>query len=114
MSDAERSRRDEALESEILAVYRRVEEAWARGDARGVAYHFAAYGDLVDPFGHVARHQDEVADLLDRTLTHAFPGSHIEFTPELTRRLTDEVAVSDGEWQVTFPSQGGGSPLPSI
>lgn len=114
MSDVEQSRRDQALERDILAVYRQVEEAWAKGDAQGVARNFAAYGDLIDPFGHVARHRDEVAHLLEQTLTGPFKLSQIKFMPELTRRLTDDVAVSDGTWQVTLPPQGAGSPPPAI
>jgi uncharacterized protein (TIGR02246 family) len=92
-------------EDAIRGVYQRISEAWGRGDARGLVANFAPEGDLIDPFGRVARGRAAVEALLAGNFAGVFRGSQIIFDPQLIRFLTPEVAVADGTWQVTLPPQ---------
>ena len=98
----------------IRGVYRCISEAWEKGDARGVVANFAEDGNLIDPFGRVARGREAVAALLAGNFAGMFHGSRIVFDPQTFRILSPEVAVADGTWQVTLPQAPGGPAPPEI
>jgi uncharacterized protein (TIGR02246 family) len=105
MNDRRREMPSADDEDAIRGVYRRISEAWGRGDARGVVANFAPEGDLIDPFGRVARTQSAVEELLAGNFGGIFHRSQIVFNPQSIRFLTPELAVADGTWQVTLPPQ---------
>jgi uncharacterized protein (TIGR02246 family) len=106
---------EEAYEQNaIRGVYRCISEAWEKGDARRVVANFAEDGDMIDPFGRVARGRDAVAALLAGNFGGMFQGSRIVFDPQRIRFLTRELAVVDGTWQVTLPQAPGGQKPPPI
>jgi len=47
-------------ETAIKKVFKEVGEAWAAGDAKGLASHWVADGSLINPFGQAAWTRDEV------------------------------------------------------
>jgi uncharacterized protein (TIGR02246 family) len=92
----------------IRGVYRRISEAWGRGDAAGVVANFTRDGSLIDPFGRVARERAAVEALLAGNFGGMFRGSRIAFNPQVIRLLARDLAQSDGTWQVTLPPAPGG------
>ena len=98
----------------IRGVYRCISQAWEKGDARGVVANFAQDGDIIDPFGRVARGRQAVEALLAGNFGGMFYGSRIVFAPQMIRFLTSELAVADGTWQVILPQSPGGQAPPPI
>ncbi len=85
--------------------------AWDRDDARGMAACWAADGDLVNPFGRVAKGRRAVEQLLAEEHSGFAKGTHMANKVDAIRFLGPGVAVVDVSWLVTGAHAADGTEL---
>ncbi len=86
--------------------------AWNKHDAAAMAALWAPDGDVINPFGRVAKGRAEVEALFKDE--HGGPMKMTTYSSKVTgvRVLGDRVAVLDWEANITGMQSGDGSPLP--
>lgn len=100
--------------SEIAARTQEFLAAWNRHDAKGMAAVWAPDGDLVNPFGRVAKGRAEVEALFVDEQSKMMKGTTMEMSGEATRMVAPTVAVDD--WDVAVVGMKGpdGNPAPPL
>jgi uncharacterized protein (TIGR02246 family) len=95
-------------EEVIIAETQRFAEAWSRGDARAAASFFAEDGARVGAMGDTQHGRAEVQAALERLLQGPFAGAKVHQERGTVRMLTAELALWQGEIEITPP---GGTPI---
>ncbi len=85
--------------------------AWGRDDARGMAACWAADGDLINPFGRVAKGRRAIERLLAEEHSGFAKGTHMANKVDAIRFLEPGVAVVDVSWLVTGAHAADGAEL---
>jgi uncharacterized protein (TIGR02246 family) len=85
--------------------------AWNRHDTNAMAATFAEDGDIINPFGRVAKGRAEIEKLF--TDEHAGPFKGTTYTATVSvRMLAPTVAIGDWDSEVTGMHDPAGKPLP--
>lgn len=100
--------------TQIAGLHERAEEfkaAWSLHDAKALAALWAEDGDLINPFGRVAKGRAEVEKLFHDEQTTAMKASTFNILSESSREIAPDVAVADWDSEVTG-IQGPGGAMP--
>jgi uncharacterized protein (TIGR02246 family) len=101
--------------AEMPALHARAMEfkaAWDRNDAKALAALWAPDGDLINPFGRVAKGRAEVEKLLQDEQTTIMKGTTFRMVSESDREIATDVAVSDWDIEITGMKGSDGAALP--
>jgi uncharacterized protein (TIGR02246 family) len=88
--------------------------AWDKDDAKGLAAIFAPDGDLINPFGRVARGRAEVEKLFADEHATFTKGTHYNLTSLSTRLIGTDAAVQDWDIELTGMKGPDGSAMPPL
>lgn len=88
--------------------------AWDRDDAKGMAACWAANGDLVNPFGRVAKGRRAVEQLLAEEHSGFVKNTQFASRVEAIRFLKPDVAVVDVSWLITGAHAADGTELEPV
>ncbi len=86
------------------AVHARGQElaaAWAKDDAHGLAAMWAEDGDLINPFGRVAKGRAEVEKLFHDEHTTIMKGTTFNLVSETIREIAPDTAIADWDSEIT-------------
>jgi len=97
----------EAVEKEFVA-------AWNAHDAKRLAAVWAPDGDLINPFGRVAKGRAELEKLLTEEQSTVFKTSTYQIESESIREIARGVAIADWESVVTGMVGPDGKPAPPL
>jgi len=86
--------------------------AWNRHDPKAMAGFWAEDGDLINPFGRVAKGRAEIEKLFQDEHAGVMAGTTYSTTSSSVRFLTPDVAVADWEIVVTGMRGPDGSAAP--
>lgn len=75
--------------------------AWNRHDVHAMSEIFAEDGDLINPFGKVAKSRAEVERLIGEEHAGPLKSSRISIKPENVRVLSSEIAIADSAYEIT-------------
>jgi uncharacterized protein (TIGR02246 family) len=89
--------------TDVQALFDEVCAAWNRGDAAGIAAHYAADGRLVDPFGGVADGRSAIEKVFVAMFRGLLAGTISEIHIDNTRRLAPGLLIVEGSQRVTGP-----------
>lgn len=100
--------------TQVPGLHARAEEfkaAWDRHDAKALAAFWAEDGDLINPFGRVAKGRAEVEKLFHDEQTTVMKSSTFNILSDSSREIAPGVAVAD--WDVEIAGvQGPGGAMP--
>ncbi len=85
--------------------------AWERDDAEGMAACWAADGDLVNPFGRVAKGRRAVEQLFAEERSGFVKSAQFASRVEAIRFLKPDVAIVDVFWLITGAHAADGTEL---
>lgn len=86
------------------AVHARGQEfiaGWSKNDFKALAALWAEDGDLINPFGRVAKGRAEVEKLFQDEQTTVMKGSTFTVHSESIREIAPDVAIADWESEIT-------------
>jgi uncharacterized protein (TIGR02246 family) len=86
------------------AVHARGQEflaAWAKNDSQALAAIWAEDGDLINPFGRVAKGRTEVEKLFHDEQTTMMKGTTFTVLSETIREIAPDTAIADWESEIT-------------
>jgi uncharacterized protein (TIGR02246 family) len=89
--------------TDMQALFDEVCAAWNRGDATGIAAHYAADGRLVDPFGGVADGRAEIEKVFVAMFGGLLAGTTSEIHIDDVRPLAPGTLIVEGSQRVTGP-----------
>jgi uncharacterized protein (TIGR02246 family) len=98
-------------EAGIKKAWKEVSEAWSKGDAKGVASHFASDGSLITPFGKVAEGRVAIEQAVAEDLS-IMKGSTQEFSDFKFRFILPGFALVDLTGTVSGMKAPDGTALP--
>ncbi len=103
-------------EAAIRKVFADFAEAWGKDDAKSMASHWAADGDLINPTGRRANGRAEIEKLFADEHATLFKATHITFTEGTIRFVKPDVAVFTSEYEVpgAHPPNGAEMTLKGI
>ena len=99
------------LEAAIDAVAAKYMEGWNAGDAAACAATYPADGVIVDLFGQTFDGRAAIEESIAATL-ETYPGTTIDIVRTSLTKVSDNLTVSDGTWEVKgstaegVPTQG--------
>jgi len=99
------------LEGVVDALAAKYMEGWNAGDPSACAAIYAPDGVIVDLFGATFSGRDAVGESITATL-EAYPGTTIDIVRTSLHKVSDNLVVSDGTWEVKgstaegVPTQG--------
>ena len=99
------------LEAAIDAVAAKYMEGWNAGDAAACAATYTADGVIVDLFGQTFDGRAAIEESIAATL-ETYPGTTIDIVRTSLTKVSDNLTVSDGTWEVKgstaegVPTQG--------
>jgi uncharacterized protein (TIGR02246 family) len=88
--------------------------AWDKGDAKGLAAIFAPEGDLINPFGRVAKGRAEVEKLFAEEHASFTKNTHYDIRSLETRLVGADAAVQDWDVEMTGMKGPDGSAMPPL
>ena len=101
--------------AEMPALHARAAEfkaAWDRNDAKAIAALWAPDGDLINPFGRVAKGRAEVEKLFQDEQTTIMKGTKFVFVSESAHEIAPDVALADWDIEVTGMKGPDGAAMP--
>jgi uncharacterized protein (TIGR02246 family) len=101
--------------AEMPALHARAMEfkaAWDHNDAKALAAIWAADGDLINPFGRVAKGRAEVEKLFQDEQTTIMKGTTFAFVSASAREIAPDVAVADWDVEITGMKGPDGAAMP--
>jgi uncharacterized protein (TIGR02246 family) len=98
-------------EAGIKKAWKEVSEAWSKGDAKGVASHFASDGSLITPFGKSGMGRAEIEKVVAEDLS-IMNGSTQEFSDFKFRFILPGFALVDLTGTVSGMKAPDGTALP--
>lgn len=105
---------DSASEKEVRAAGDAFVAAWNKHDAKAMAALWAPDGDLINPFGRVAKGRAEVEKLFSDEHTTVMKGSTYSLSNFTARFPSPAVAVVDWDGEITGVQAPDGSPIPAF
>ena len=103
--------------AEMPALHARAAEfkaAWDRNDAKAIAALWAPDGDLINPFGRVAKGRAEVEKLFQDEQTTIMKGTKFVFVSESAHEIAPDVALADWDIEVTGMKGPDGAAMPPL
>ena len=103
--------------SSIAAIEARSKEfvaAWNAHDFKKMASFWSQDGDLINPFGRVAKGRAEVLKLCQDEQTGVMKGTTYEITKSSVRLIGESFAVADWESSITGLPGSDGQPAPPL
>jgi len=100
---------------QVPAVHARAMEfkaAWDRNDAKALAAFWTADGDLINPFGRVAKGRTEIEKLFQDEQTTIMKGTTFVFVADSAREIAPDVAVADWDVEITGMKGPDGAAMP--
>ena len=97
------------------AIKERLEEltaAWNKNDAKAIAALWAPDGDLINPFGRVAKGRAEVQKLFTDEHASFMKGTTLKITSSSVRILGADAAILDLDAEITGMKAPDGTDLP--
>jgi uncharacterized protein (TIGR02246 family) len=101
-------------EQSVYETYFAFTEAWNRGDAKAMAGLYATDADHVSADGQVAEGRDAIEVLYREQLTKTYRGGKLTLTLDSLRFLSDDVALANGQFEVSGLRDAQGNPLPAL
>lgn len=89
--------------TDLQALFSDVCQAWTRGDADGLAAHYAVDGRLISPFGDVLDGRDAVRAGFAGLFAGLLAGTRTEIAVQDVRALAPGLSVVDGTQSITGP-----------
>jgi uncharacterized protein (TIGR02246 family) len=86
-------------------------EAWAKGDAKGIAAMYEPEGVMVGGFGDVSAGRAQIEQQLTKTLTGPFKASKMRVVPEGTRQVGADTVIAVGSYEITGGTGASGQPV---
>jgi len=86
--------------------------AWDKDDAKAMAGIFSPEGDLINPFGRVAKGRAEIEKLFTDEHASFMKGTTFKVTHEVARVVGGEVGILDWDVDVLGLKAADGSPAP--
>ncbi|HEY8516827.1 MAG TPA: SgcJ/EcaC family oxidoreductase [Candidatus Binatia bacterium] len=99
-------------EDAIRKLYAQYTEAWNRHDVPAMVAFWAIDGDYMEPDGRHAKGRDEVAKLFQQEHQTAFKNSTLALTIETVWFITENVAMVDGQYDLSGVVDLQGKQLP--
>jgi uncharacterized protein (TIGR02246 family) len=90
------------------------ETAWAAGDAKAIADTFVADGDFVDPSGTMFEGKDAIEKRYQGLLGTTYKGTQVALTMTSSRFPSPDVAIAEGDFEITGMKSSGGADLPAM
>ena len=106
-----------AASAQIPALHARAEEfkaAWDHSDAKALAAIWAPDGDLINPFGRVAKGRAEVEKLFTDELGSFTKGTKFSITSESDREVAPNTAVADWDVEIVGMKGPDGAAMPPL
>jgi uncharacterized protein (TIGR02246 family) len=106
-----------AAVAKVAALHARVEEfkaAWDHNDAKALAALWAPNGDLINPFGRVAKGCAEIEKLFQDEQTTMMKGTTVRIISDSDREIAPDVAVADWDLEVTGMKGPDGAAMPPL
>jgi len=103
--------KDEDAIKKIASDY---EAVFNKGDAKAEAALYAEDGDLIDPAGKAFRGRAEIEQGGTQAYATIFKGAHITITPTHTRIVDPDMAIVDGNYEITGAHMRDGKPAPTF
>jgi uncharacterized protein (TIGR02246 family) len=100
--------------TEIAARTQEFRAAWNRHNAKGMAAVWAPDGDLINPFGRVAKGRAAIEALFTDEQSTMMKGTTMEISEEATRMVSPTVAVDDWDATITGMKDPDGNPAPPL
>lgn len=88
--------------------------AWSRDDAKGMAAIWAPEGDLINPFGRVAKGRAEVEKLFADEHSGVMKGTTFKVESESVRLLGPSAAILEWDADVVGMTGPDGKPMPPL
>ena len=104
----------ESSEAAIRATDEVFAAAWNKHDAKAMAATWAKDGDLVNPFGRVAKGRAEVEKLIQNEHSMAF--QHSTYTPGTmsVRFIEPDIAVAESDTEISGITSPDGTAAPTM
>ncbi len=99
------------------AIKRRIGDfvaAWNQHDPAQMAAIWHADGDLINPFGRLAKGRDQVEDLFRDDQTGPMKSSRHEMAIAAVRHVSDDVAIVDADCTISGMCGPAGNELPTF
>lgn len=106
-------RGDQKAEAVIRELYDQFEAAWNRHDPKAIAAMWTIDGDHVEPDGTVAKGRDQVEALMVKQHETIFKDTTLGLTINDVWFVTANVALVDGDYEVTGAKLPDGTPIPA-
>ena len=106
-----------AADTTTQAIEKRTGEfvaAWNRHDSKAMAGLFLPDGDLINPFGRLAKGRDEVARLFADEQSTVMKATTMKTDAITVRTLAPDVALADWDITVTGMTAPDGSVMPAV
>ncbi len=88
-------------ETAIRKVWEKFEIAYNSEDAEGISLLWSENGDLFSLSGGIFRGHKEIASFFAKSLSKNYKGSSFGLSIDQIRKVTKNIAIVDGTWQVT-------------
>lgn len=90
-------------DTDVRALFADVCTAWNRGDAAGIAGHYAPEGRLINPFGEVADGRTAIEAVFTELFAGLLAGSTSDIEVDTVRELAPGLLVVDGTQTTSGP-----------
>jgi len=89
-------------------------EAWNRHDAKALAAFWTADGDLINPFGRIAKGRAAIEKLFQDEQTGIMNGTTFTIVGDSDREIAPGVAVADWDVEITGMKGPDGAAMPPL
>lgn len=99
------------------AIYTRVEEfvsAWNTHNTRAMSMAYSEDGDVINPFGRVAKGRAEIERLFKDEHSGGLKDSRMSLKPESIRLLGQDAAITDHAFELTGIRDPQGKDVPTM
>ena len=106
-----------AASAQVPALHQRAEAfkaAWDRHDPKALAAVWAPDGDLINPFGRVAKGRAEIEKLFQDEQTTIMKGTTLHLNSDSSREVAPNVAVADWDIEITGMQGKDGTAMPPL
>ncbi|MFY9820015.1 MAG: SgcJ/EcaC family oxidoreductase [Thermoanaerobaculia bacterium] len=106
-----------AVSAQIPALHARAEEfkaAWDHADAKALAALWTPNGDLINPFGRVAKGRAEIEKLFHDELNSLTKGTTFNIGSDSAREIAPDVAVADWDVEIAGMKGPDGAAMPPL
>jgi len=103
--------------AQVPALHTRAVEfkaAWDRHDPKALAAFWTADGDLINPFGRVAKGRAEIEKLFQDEQTGIMKGTTFNLLADSAREIDADAAVADWDVEITGMKGPDGAAMPPL